>query len=135
MAKGSSGLGLNGLLDKGSHLKGELHFEETFKVSGKITGSVVSSTGTLEIYEPGEIDGEVQVHLALISGTVKGSIRASERVEIASTGRVFADIHTPSLILREGAFFEGHCSMKNASQDSNDAAKVARMPMAQTRNR
>ena len=28
---------LNGFLDEGSHIKGELHFEDTFKISGKVT--------------------------------------------------------------------------------------------------
>jgi cytoskeletal protein CcmA (bactofilin family) len=129
MAKGSSGMGLNGLLDKGSHLKGELHFEETFKLSGKITGSVVSPGGTLEVYEPGDIDGEVHVRLALISGRVRGAIHASERIEIAATGQVHADIQTPSLILREGAIFEGRCSMK--PKKASDAAKGARIPLAE----
>ena len=42
------------------------------------------------------------LYLALISGTVRGELRA-ERVEITATGKVTADIHTPSLIIREGA--------------------------------
>lgn len=132
MLKSSRG-DLNGFLDEGSHIKGELHFEDTFKVSGKVSGSVISQEGDLELYELGEIEGEVRVRQALISGKVRGEIRA-ERVEITSTGKVGADVHTPSLILREGAFFEGRCFMKTASRsDEPGHDNVARMPLAKKR--
>ncbi len=132
MLKSSRG-DLNGFLDEGSHIKGELHFEDTFKVSGKITGSVISEGGDLELYEQGEIEGEVRVRQALVSGKVGGELRA-DRVEITSTGKVTADVYTPSLVIREGAFFEGRCSMHaDARRDEPGREKVARMPLAKER--
>lgn len=123
--------GFNGILDEGSHIKGELQFEDTFKVSGMITGSVVSS-GDLEVYEPGVVDGDIQVRHILISGTVRGTLRASERVEINSTGKVTADITTPTLVIKEGAFFEGRCSMRETRESgtADVPGNVARMPLA-----
>lgn len=124
---------LNGFLDEGSHIMGELHFEDTFKVSGKITGSVVSKGGDLEIYDQGEIDGEVRVQHAIISGTVRGALRAA-KVEITSSGKVMADVYTPNLVIREGAFFEGRCFMrKELRAEGPDREKVAQMPLAQQR--
>ncbi len=126
--------GFNGILDEGSHIKGELHFEDTFKISGKITGSVVSS-GDLEVYEAGEVDGEIRVRHILISGTVRGTLRASARVEINSTGKVTADIHTPTLVIKEGAFFEGRCSMRGEREGSAAEAtgNVAQLSLAKKR--
>jgi len=124
--------GFNGILDEGSHIKGELHFEDTFKVSGKITGSVVSS-GDLEVYEGGDLDGEIRVRHILISGSVRGTIRASERVEIHSTGKVTADVYTPTLVIKEGAFFEGRCSMRAEQEHDGATANVTRMPLAKKR--
>ena len=120
----------NGFLDEGSHIKGELHFEDTFKLSGKITGSVLSRDGDLELYEHGEIDGEVRVHNAVISGTVRGALYAA-KVEITSSGKVMADVYTPSLVIREGAFFEGRCFMRTSSrsEDDSERGKVTRMPL------
>jgi len=125
---------LNGFLDDGSHIMGELHFEDTFKVSGKITGSVVSKGGDIEIYDQGEIDGEVRVRQAIVSGTVRGTLRAA-KVEITPSGKVMADVYTPNLIIREGAFFEGRCFMRaDARSDSPpERDKVAQMPLAQQR--
>ncbi len=101
---------LNGFLDSGSHLKGELRFDTSFRVDGKFTGSIFSE-GDLMVGEGGEIEGDLAVGRVFVSGTIRGSLRASRRVQIAPSGKVFADIETPSLEIEDGALFEGRCSM------------------------
>jgi cytoskeletal protein CcmA (bactofilin family) len=101
---------LNGFLDTGSHMHGELHFETTFRVDGKLTGTIVSD-GDLIVGEGGEIEGELRVGQIFVSGVVRGNVRAVRRVQIAANGRVFADLETPSLIVEDGALFEGRCAM------------------------
>lgn len=124
---------LNGFLDAGSHMKGELHFEDTFRIDGKLTGNIVSK-GDLIIGEPGEVDGEIRVRRIFVSGTVSGIMKASGRIEIAPTGKVRADIFTPSLSIEEGAFFEGSCSMEtDARVDQPERGKVAKMAIAKKR--
>jgi len=102
---------LNGFLDSGSHLEGELRFDASFRVDGKLTGKV-DSEGDLIVGETGEIDGELKVGQIFISGTVRGTIQAARRVQITPNGKVFAEIDTPALIIEDGATFEGRCSMK-----------------------
>jgi cytoskeletal protein CcmA (bactofilin family) len=101
---------LNGFLDSGSHLEGELRFDASFRVDGKLTGKV-DSAGDLIVGESGEIDGELKVGQIFISGTVRGIIQAARRVQIAPSGKVFAEIDTPALIIEDGAIFEGRCAM------------------------
>lgn len=101
---------LNGFLDAGSHIKGELFFEDTFRIDGRLTGSA-TSRGDLVVGESGEVEADVRVGRIFVSGTVSGSIHASQRIEITSGGRVSADIETPSLVVEDGAVFEGRCSM------------------------
>src|SRR5713226_5142245 len=101
---------LNGFLDKGSDLKGELRFETHFRVHGRFTGNVVSA-GELVVGEGGELEGDLQVGELLVSGTLRGSVRATRKIQITATGRVYADLDTPSLLMEDGAFLEGRCSM------------------------
>lgn len=122
---------LNGFLDAGSHMQGSLHFEDTFRIDGKFTGKVISK-GDLVVGEHGEVDGEVAVGRVFISGTVRGSIQASRRVELTASGRLLADIQTTSLVIEEGAHFEGSCTMARPAtgqSESPGAAPVVR-PMA-----
>lgn len=108
--KGNKGSDLNGFLDAGSHLKGELHFDDTFRIDGKFTGTIVSE-GDLIVGEGGEVEGEVRTARVFISGALRGAIKAGKRVEITAQGRVLADVETPALIVEDGALFDGRCTM------------------------
>jgi cytoskeletal protein CcmA (bactofilin family) len=101
---------LNGFLDSGSHLQGELGFDASFRVDGRFTGTVASE-GDLIVGASGEIDGEIRVGQVFISGTVRGKIHAEKKIQIASSGKLFAEIETPALVIEDGATFEGNCSM------------------------
>lgn len=132
MFKGSSAQGdLNGFLDAGSHMTGELKFDDTFRIDGRFTGNVVAD-GDLIVGERGEVEGEIKVRRVFVSGVVRGVLKAAERVEITADGKVRADVFTPSLTIDEGAFFEGHCSMERLQDtpEKKEMKKVAQMPLA-----
>jgi cytoskeletal protein CcmA (bactofilin family) len=111
---------LNGFLDTGSHVEGELRFETSFRVDGMFTGKV-NTAGDLIVGEGGEVEGDLRVGQIFISGTVKGTIRAAKKIQISSKGKVFAEIDTPALVVEDGAFFQGHCTMAREERE----AKVA----------
>ena len=117
---------LDGFLDSGSHLDGELRFRSHFRIDGKVTGRIVSQGG-LVVGERGEVDGEISVGKVLVSGTVHGTIQAAEQVAIVPGGKVFGDIETPSLIIQDGGQFEGRCSMSRKQK--------APAPVTQLRNK
>lgn len=121
---------LNGFLDAGSQMEGKLTFDDTFRIDGNFKGEVVSK-GDLIVGERGEVDGEISVRRVFVSGVVKGVLRAGERVEITATGKVLADVYTPTLTIDPGAFYEGRCSMEPEKQEQLD--KVAQMPHVQAK--
>jgi cytoskeletal protein CcmA (bactofilin family) len=75
-----------------------------------VTGKI-QSAGDLVVGKGGEVDGEIQVGRLFVSGSVKGSAEAASSVELTAGCRVTASIKAPSLIIEDGAFFEGRCSM------------------------
>ena len=118
---------LNGFLDAGSHIKGDLHFDDTFRIDGRLTGKAVSK-GNLVVGENGEVDAEIEVGGVFVSGTVRGRITASERIEIAAGGRVYADLRTPVLVVEDGAILEGHCKMSRTERIERPRPIVAKIP-------
>jgi cytoskeletal protein CcmA (bactofilin family) len=100
---------LNGFLDAGSRIDGELHFDDTFRVEGRLSGKVVSK-GDLVIGEKAVVDAQIKVARLYVSGELRGRAEA-DRVELAPGSKVYAEVVTPALIIEEGAFFKGQCSM------------------------
>jgi len=111
---------LNGFLDRGSSLKGELSFEASFRIDGKYEGTIRSS-GRLVVGEGGLVDGDVHVRHLLVSGEMRGTVEAGEQLHIAPGGRVSADITTPSLVIEDGAIFEGKCTMTKTAKEARAA--------------
>ena len=101
---------LNGFLDAGSFIEGALHFEDTFRLDGRLKGRI-ASRGDLVVGEHGDIEAEIEVGRIFVSGTVRGNVVAHQRVEIAAGGKVLADIETPSLVVEDGAVLQGQCNM------------------------
>lgn len=122
MKSRNEGATLNGFLDKGSHFKGELSFEETFRIDGKFEGTIPSGS-ELILGDTAEVDADIRVERVSINGSLKGTVRASERIEIHPRARVTADIHAPVLKIEEGAYFQGSCDMASES-----APKLLEMP-------
>jgi cytoskeletal protein CcmA (bactofilin family) len=100
------------IIDQGCELEGRLTFAGTLILNGRFRGELFSSD-TLLVGETGQVEAEVQVGIAIVSGQVTGNINARERVELRGSARIFGDIVTPVLVLEEGVVFDGRCKMKN----------------------
>ena len=101
---------LNGFLDRGSSFQGELEFEDTMRIDGRFVGKIFSKN-ELIVGEGANIEGDIHVGKIAVSGTVRGKIKADQKIEIHRSGRVYSDLETPALIIEEGAVFEGGCQM------------------------
>ncbi len=108
MARG--GDSLNGFVDSGCTIRGELEFKTYFRVDGRIEGKVLSQA-ELVIGEGGVVEGEIEVARCVIGGEVRGTIHSTEQVMLHATAKVWADIQTPALVMEDGAFLEGAVTM------------------------
>ena len=115
MARGAESL--NGFVDSGCTIKGELEVSSYFRVDGRVEGTV-RSRSELVVGEGGVVEGEVEVARCIVGGEVRGTIRAAEQVLLHAGAKVWADIHTPALVMEDGAFLEGSVAM-----DSQDVKK------------
>jgi cytoskeletal protein CcmA (bactofilin family) len=104
-------------------LTGEATFTGMLRIDGHMSGSVNSQNGTAIIGAGGQVDANLNVAVAIIYGTVNGDIAASKRIELGRTSRVVGNIQTPSLVMEQGAIFEGMCLMPQAAAADNRRAK------------
>jgi cytoskeletal protein CcmA (bactofilin family) len=89
--------------------------EGNMKVSGgpirlntHFKGAIVSD-GAVVIHNQGDVQGDIQSRVVSISGKMKGTVRAQERLEIKEHGIMVGDIYTPCLLVEPGGFFDGRC--------------------------
>jgi cytoskeletal protein CcmA (bactofilin family) len=119
---------ITGFFDKDTEFKGDLSFKGSFRIDGFFKGTIVSDS-MLVIGEQGKVEADVRAGYVVINGEIKGTIRAEDKVEIHSRGRVFGAIITPKLIVDEGAYMEANClageQAVTASQETDKAKEGA----------
>lgn len=114
---------LSGFVGNGTTLTGEASFKGMLRVDGHLSGRVTSEGGTLIVGNNGQVDANVEVAVAVIQGTVNGDVIASQRLEMGRAAKVTGNVQTPSLVIEQGAIFEGGCKMTQlrAAQDKQRA--------------
>ena len=102
---------LSGFVGSGTVITGEASFKSMLRVDGRYSGRIASTGGALIVGAGGQVDANIEVAVATIHGIVNGDIIASERVELGRAAKLNGNIQTPSLIIEQGATFEGTCKM------------------------
>jgi cytoskeletal protein CcmA (bactofilin family) len=92
-------------------LSGEISFRDMVRVNGHIAGTVYSQSGTLIVDVTATVEANVDVAVAVIGGTVRGDIVAHERIELGPGARIYGNICTRSIAIKDGAIFDGVCTM------------------------
>jgi cytoskeletal protein CcmA (bactofilin family) len=112
---------LSGFVGGGTVVTGEANFKAMMRVDGHLSGRVSSTSGTLIVGANGKVDANIEVAVAVIHGTINGDIIATQRLELGRAAKVHGNIQTPSLIIEQGAIFEGSCKMvqMNAAADKS----------------
>jgi cytoskeletal protein CcmA (bactofilin family) len=100
------------IIEDGCRFEGNLSFNGVVRIAGIVTGSIFSND-TLIISEGAVINADINANVILISGTVKGNIKATSRVEIRKPARFEGTVTSPSLIVEEGVIFHGITKMKD----------------------
>src|SRR5689334_6246210 len=102
---------LSGFVGGGTDVTGEANFKAMMRVDGHFSGRISSTSGTLIVGNNGVVDANIEVAVAVIHGTINGDIIATQRLELGRAAKVHGNIQTPSLVIEQGAIFEGSCKM------------------------
>ncbi len=109
-------------LGPGTIIQGKLSFDTPVRIDGKLSGEVFSSEALI-VGSAGSIDAQLKVASLIIMGKVKGTIVATERIELLAGGSLEGEVTTPVLKMDEASFFNGSCTMGAKLDKTNLAAK------------
>ena len=98
------------LIGNSIEINGDVKFSGGLHLDGTIVGSVSAEdneSSVLVVSERGCIEGDVSVSFAVINGTVKGNVYASEKLELSGKARIVGDVHYNLLEMASGAEVNG----------------------------
>lgn len=101
------------VIGDGATIDGTVRSERSIRVRGSVQGEV-ESTQQVVVEEQARVQARITAAQVSVLGEVNGSINCTGRVEIASTARVTGEVTAGTLVIQEGAYFEGSLKMANA---------------------
>ncbi len=105
----STGLSHN-VIAQGTYVKGEITTNNDIRIDGSIEG-IINSKGKVVVGDKGIISGEIKAANVDIMGNIIGNINATDTLSLKSTGKIKGNIITSTLIIEQGAIFNGGCKM------------------------
>lgn len=87
-------------------VEGDFVSEGNVRIEGEVKGSI-STERDLIVGENAKITAGVQARNAVIAGELHGNLRVFDRLELASTARIYGDIQSKVLSVAPGAMMKG----------------------------
>jgi cytoskeletal protein CcmA (bactofilin family) len=112
-----------------TELKGDLSFSGGLRIDGKLKGNITAKSegnSTLILSENAVIIGNVTVPHMIINGTIKGIVRAAERIELQPKAEIAGDVYYKVLEVAVGAVINGNL-VRETAEAGKDKATIARL--------
>ena len=111
------------VIDRNSIFDGTFQTTRDLQVEGEVKGTI-DCKGTLFVANGAVVGAKVEAENVTVAGDLNGEVRCRGRLQIMPTGRVRGKIVTQTLVINEGAFYEGQLEM--APPESRSPAQPAR---------
>lgn len=106
------------------HVKGEITGNEDLQIDGTVEGLVQLDDRKLTVGSTAKVTADIIAREVVVYGTVKGNLRAKDRIEIKKDGSVVGDLTTARIMIEDGAYFKGAIEIDKVS-DAKDRDKPA----------
>lgn len=105
-------------------LEGTLVFEGTMIINGFVNGTIESKDGTIIVGDKAVIHADVFVRTANISGEIRGTVKATESIELHPPARVNGDLTAPVVTIDAGVAFDGKCTTAQKEGSTQEAGEI-----------
>jgi cytoskeletal protein CcmA (bactofilin family) len=108
-------------------INGHVTSREDITIHGRVTGEIAMEEGALLVAPSARIDARVRVTRLTVHGTMAGDITAAERVELADTAAVSGTLSSRTVVIKDGAFFNGAIAIDASSRQRRTADRSPRL--------
>jgi cytoskeletal protein CcmA (bactofilin family) len=111
------------------HVKGEISGNEDLLIDGTVEGLITLDERKLTVGASAKVTADIIAREVVVYGTVKGNLRAKDRIEIKKDGSVNGDLTTARIMIEDGAYFKGSVEIDRTSdKESSGANAFTRTP-------
>lgn len=100
----------NTIIGTGTSIEGNVESSDNVRIEGKLKG-IIKTKSKIVLGASAVLEGDIFARNAEILGTVKGKIEVTDLLILGEGCKVQGDIITNKLEVRDGASFNGDCSM------------------------
>jgi cytoskeletal protein CcmA (bactofilin family) len=112
------------------HVKGEISGNEDLLIDGSVEGLVQLDERKLTVGATAKVTADIIAREVVVYGTVKGNLRAKDRIEIKKDGSVNGDLTTARIMIEDGAYFKGSIEIDKTEQKETGGNAFARTSSA-----
>lgn len=98
------------LIDRHSALDGTYRSSRDLRIEGQVKGTI-ECRGTLHVAQGAQVDAHVEAENIVVAGELSGEIVCRGRLQLMPTGRLRGKVSTQTLVINEGAIYEGQLEM------------------------
>jgi cytoskeletal protein CcmA (bactofilin family) len=106
------------------HIKGEITGSEDLEIHGSVEGTVTLEERRLTVGATAKVSADLTAREIVIFGSVKGNLRAKDRIEIKKDGSVVGDLSTARIMIEDGAYFKGSIEIEKGAEAQQRPAKA-----------
>lgn len=111
-------------VNHGIKIKGEISGHGDFLMDGEFEGKVHLPDGTFTVGPNASVTAEIEAREIVIRGEMIGTLKARERVQISSTGRLTGDMDTRGIMIEDGAILHSKVAAPRVITPPAAAKKV-----------
>ena len=105
------------------HIKGEISGNEDLLIDGSVEGLIQLDERKLTVGATAKLTADIIAREVVVYGSVKGNLRAKDRIEIKKDGSVNGDLTTARISIEDGAYFKGSIEIdKSAEKEHGGSA-------------
>lgn len=109
------------LIDRHSTFDGTFRTDKDLRIEGEIRGTIICQ-GLLFVAQGAKVNATIEAESVSVAGDLEGEVVCRGRLQLLPSGRVRGRVQTGSLVINEGAFYEGQLEM-SAPEDRARAAR------------
>jgi cytoskeletal protein CcmA (bactofilin family) len=112
------------------HVKGEISGSEDLLIDGSVEGLIQLDERKLTVGATAKVTADIIAREVVVFGTVKGNLRAKDRIEIKKDGSVNGDLTTSRIMIEDGAYFKGSIEIDKTSDKTSGQSAFAKSASA-----